>query len=154
MRSNRRLLLCSLVAVLPAIPGCGSSGMSSVTGTVTLDGKPLKDASVTFHPEGGGRYGTAHTDEDGYYELKYYRGKSGAPPGKYIVRISTADTTDEEKAIPEKVPDKYNIDAESNPKMKVEVEDGSNEFNFDLDSKGKITPPGERDKASDNPDTC
>lgn len=80
--------------------GCGSSEpklpeLVPVTGTVTYDGKPLADATVTFSPmgttqEGPGAGGV--TDASGKYTLETLaqngKSKTGAVPGKYGVRIS------------------------------------------------------------------
>lgn len=64
-----------------------------VTGTITLDGKPLDNARVTFYPtaaaQGDGSSGT--TDSTGKYELQSVFGSEvvvGAAPGKYKVVVS------------------------------------------------------------------
>lgn len=64
-----------------------------VTGTLTLDGKPLDNARITFYPssaaQGDGSSGT--TDSAGKYELQSVFGADvviGAAPGKYKVVIS------------------------------------------------------------------
>ena len=71
--------------------GCGPGGpeIASVEGTVTMDGKPLPDASVVFIPENG-RPAGATTDSEGKYVLTFTQGRKGAMPGKNKVRISTA----------------------------------------------------------------
>jgi len=68
----------------PALPA-----LADVSGTVTKDGKPLAEAYVSFTPvdvQAGA--GTAYTDENGYYELKYTEGVSGAVIGKNRVEVS------------------------------------------------------------------
>jgi len=70
--------------------GCGgTAGGVAVTGTVTLDGRPLADAVVTFYPEGetAGLGGAGRTGADGRYSLTAARGAS-LPPGEYTVVIS------------------------------------------------------------------
>jgi hypothetical protein len=62
--------------------GCGSkSGPSN--GTVTLDGKPLPWAFLSFHPEGGqGTATSAISDANGQFDV------SGIVPGSYRVVVS------------------------------------------------------------------
>jgi len=85
-----RYLCVGLLAV--ALPGCGggSSDAVPITGTVTLDDKPLEGAMVTFHPEGetGGLGGSGRTGPDGKYTLTPARGKDGLPPGGYVVVVN------------------------------------------------------------------
>ena len=89
-----RLVAVALVGVL----GCsqppdddqvapGQSGPQvPVRGVVTLDGKPLAGAVVTFLPESGAP-GLSDTDEEGKYSLETW-GKPGLPAGNYKVAIS------------------------------------------------------------------
>ncbi|KKK59506.1 hypothetical protein LCGC14_3033700, partial [marine sediment metagenome] len=54
---------CRLLAVawcLPVLSGCDGAHETTVWGNVTLDDKPLKLGTVTFHPQGSGQlaYGT------------------------------------------------------------------------------------------------
>ena len=70
--------------------GCngGGSNLGSVTGVVQLDGQPLANASVSFHPATG-RGSFATTGEDGRYVLDYHKGKKGAVLGAHKVTITT-----------------------------------------------------------------
>jgi len=79
------------VILAAGLLGCGaSSGDVPVTGTVTLDEKPLADAVVTFYPVGNtaGLGGAGRTGPDGKYTLTPARGGGGLPPGEYTVVIS------------------------------------------------------------------
>ena len=77
-------LLCLSLAVC----GCGSgSGTVPVSGVVKLDGQPLKNASVSFVPEGDGKQATGTTDEAGKFALSTVNPRDGAIPGKYKVVI-------------------------------------------------------------------
>lgn len=135
-----------LLSIVVGVAGCGSD-MSTVEGTVSLDGNPVKDASVTFSPSAGGRPATGQTDSNGNFSLKYSRSNKGTPTGDYVVRISS-NPGDGEK---EKIPPRYNADADLNPEMKVEVKEGSNSFEFKLNSKKQKR---KRRKRKRNPDEC
>src|SRR5262249_49158964 len=54
-------------------------------GAVTLDGKPLAHAVVSFMPKHG-PIATGETDDSGHYMLSY--GREGAPVGDFVVAIS------------------------------------------------------------------
>lgn len=65
----------------------------SVSGTVTLDGKPLANATIYFTPDAKdmGSGSSATTDANGKYELATRvdgQSKKGAIPGKYRVWFS------------------------------------------------------------------
>jgi hypothetical protein len=75
------------------LAGCNSTDPSlvPVSGTVTLDGRPLANATVTFIPKDGtpGFGGVGKTDAAGKYKLKGSRDDAnGIPPGEYRVVIS------------------------------------------------------------------
>src|SRR5437870_614360 len=91
---KHNLQSCALLtAAVVAIAGCNSApGVAPVSGKVTLDGKPLANAHVSFQPvasggkepSGGGSY--ADTDADGNYSLLLVEGdKSGAVVAKHRV---------------------------------------------------------------------
>jgi hypothetical protein len=109
-----------LVVLLPPLAGCGSDPykVAPVSGTVSVNGKPLANASVTFAPvavagtmePGPSSAGT--TDANGRYTLALI-GKSGkgAVVGKHKVRISIREDADPSNDDPVKVqqlPMKYN----------------------------------------------
>lgn len=73
-----------MVAVL--LGGCGKSGLVSVSGTVTLDGKPLQTGSVSFQPVGEGPMGYGTIRSDGTYTV-YTGTQEGLPPGEYRVTV-------------------------------------------------------------------
>lgn len=133
--------LLSLALALLVITGTGCSSTQSdhpplgrVEGVVTLDGQPLADADVTFQPEGSGRMSVGTTDAEGRYELTYMNEVRGALIGPHKVIITTARSgadNDPSSAVPEKLPDRYHRNSET----RVEVAEGGNTFNFDLESK-------------------
>lgn len=135
-----------LVVVLTGTAGCGGGGpgdypdMGTVYGTVTMDGKPLANATISFTPEGHSRMSTGATNEDGEYELSYSIDVKGAKTGTHSVKISTRkfagpnDEGDWSPGTPESVPNKYN----SQTTLAEKVEGGSNSIDFELDSQGEV----------------
>lgn len=134
------------VAACLVVSGCGGEDVYPVTGTVTLDGAPLPDASVTFLPESEAEDALpafGWTDDQGNYSLlQGMRTESAVAPGTYRVRITTyragkplADPPI--PTVPEKVPAKYNDQSELVKEVKAE----DNVFDFPLDSQGEIIQP-------------
>jgi hypothetical protein len=74
--------------------GCGSDPgeaitLVPVTGTITINGKPMANAMVSFIPDAGNKASTAGGDTtgpDGNY-MAQYRGRNGLAPGKYKVTV-------------------------------------------------------------------
>ncbi|HID74576.1 MAG TPA: carboxypeptidase regulatory-like domain-containing protein [Planctomycetaceae bacterium] len=92
-----RFCLTSVVLLTAVgLVGCGGGGPKKVkvTGTVTLDGKPVDGAAVAFSPKGeGGQAAGTMTDASGRYEMEVV-------PGSYGVKITksaggTAETGEE-----------------------------------------------------------
>jgi hypothetical protein len=138
----------------------GSVELVSVSGTVTLDGKPLAGAVITFDNTENGTFSFARTDSSGGYTLQFDSEKNGVLAGKKTVQISTTRTVlglageedeeegdggeaepgeSEESAPTEKkeelVPACYNKES----KLTVEVTDSTSTFNFDLKSDCSTT---------------
>lgn len=75
------------------IVGCGGGpNLAPVSGTVTVNGKPLPAAGVTFTPNGGGRPAWATTDGQGRFALTTHKGGDGALVGDHAVTIAEAET--------------------------------------------------------------
>lgn len=72
-----------------ACTGCGSGGPTPVpvTGTVTLDGKPVEGATVTFSPQFDGQPAMGTTDKEGKFSLSTRPLGEGALPGKHLVSV-------------------------------------------------------------------
>jgi hypothetical protein len=76
----------ALAALLLAGGGCADNAkLVKVSGVVLLDGKPFKDATVTFVPENSGPTAAGVTDEDGNFYLTTSTVGDGARPGDYKV---------------------------------------------------------------------
>ncbi len=85
-----RRVWCLVVATVLAT-GCGSGGpLLPAHGIVTLDGRPLDGAAVTFYPEPGVAVtgGTALTGTDGKFVILGAKGQNGLAPGRYKVTVS------------------------------------------------------------------
>jgi hypothetical protein len=146
----RRLILGSLLIGITFLAGCGSNS-APVSGRVTLNGKPLANARVTFQPQSGSETGglgsSAITDQDGNYSLKFIgKDSEGAMVGKHRVTISSRSGPEEDdsgKTSNELVPEQYNTKST----LTFEVPSGgSKEANFDL--KGE--PEGPKGKKGAN----
>lgn len=100
----RRAFFAGLVVAVAV--GCGGGPrIAPVSGVVTLNNKPYKDAVVSFQPVGGkdepnpGRGSAGMTDAAGKFTLVYDGRGGGAVVGKHRVRIFThlgADIPDTE----------------------------------------------------------
>jgi hypothetical protein len=128
---------CARYFVLPAVAlgllvaGCDSGPeMGQVSGTVTLDGQPVRGLEVSFEPVDPSLGTTAigYTQEDGSYALHYPGEREGAPVGEYIVRISGGDDDD---GPPISIPSRYNRDTE----LRETIEAGDNPIDFPLESE-------------------
>jgi hypothetical protein len=154
---NRFSKITAVVA-LALTAGCNNGPRShyetlnlvDVSGRVTIDGQPLANAVITFDNPTDGTFSYGATDLDGRYTLQLDSEKSGVTPGEKIVRISTTrrilglntdssgegategdDPDGPKKRRHEEVPEAYN--RESN--LRVSVEPGNAQHNFDLKSK-------------------
>ncbi|MCA9261436.1 MAG: hypothetical protein KDA61_19605 [Planctomycetales bacterium] len=115
-------LLCSAAALtaLACVVSCQQTAtpLANVSGKVTLDGRPLVGAVVSFQPQmrdgkppGPGSVG--RTDVEGRYALATVRGEPGATPGVHVVRIYSRSSenlaaSDDESSEEERVPERYN----------------------------------------------
>ena len=100
------------------LTGCSNSSRLPtyrVTGTVTLQGKPVAGAAVTFVPTGEGEAASAITDSEGKYALTTWEAGDGARPGEYGVKVSKQEqqTVDPSKMV-------QNLSIEEEQKIYVE----------------------------------
>jgi len=92
----QKFLLPAILIVVPVVVGCGGPKglpVCYVEGIVTLDGKPLEGALVSFYPEVSGentRTAAGYSDASGKYTLTSDGGEpqKGALAGDYVVTIS------------------------------------------------------------------
>lgn len=143
--------------LVTAFAGCGGSGfaVAPVSGKVTLNGKPLADANVSFESESKakevGPGASAVTDAEGRYTLVAIDGRRGATVGPNQVQIHTfklkelspteSDMNPQQRgaqhvSVQEKVPTKY----AALGALKFDVPSGgTSEANFEL--TGESPPP-------------
>lgn len=84
----------ALAVLLAAVAGCGGGGpeLAPVSGTVTLDGRPVEDAAVMFSPIDGGPVASGTTDSQGEFRLTCLN-RPGAVVGKHRVAVSKQKVT-------------------------------------------------------------
>jgi hypothetical protein len=142
-------MLCGVVMTVGL--GCGKARsqlpLVPVTGTVTLDNKPLTSTSLRFVPVGTtkGNGATGYTDEEGKYELRTPQGDLGAPAGEYRVIFSKLVMPDGspfsgeseggqmDSPAREILPPKFSDETQSNVRATVQPDGG--EVNLVLSSK-------------------
>ncbi|MDA1014794.1 MAG: carboxypeptidase-like regulatory domain-containing protein [Planctomycetota bacterium] len=138
-----RLGAAALLAVLYS--GCGGSenvDTVPVTGVVTVDGKAIEGATVTFTlAEGSGKAASGTTDDEGKFSLQTYVADDGAAIGKHNVTISkvgggnsvpSSDPDEMEKAPMESpIAEKYG-NVETSELTETVTKDGKNHFEFKL----------------------
>lgn len=84
------VVLALLTLLIPVAMGCGGR-KAKVSGSVTLDGKPLPAGTIVFHPSKGNSVsGEIH---DGQYTV------TGAPTGEVKVTVDTAYLKQEAEAL-------------------------------------------------------
>jgi hypothetical protein len=114
--------------------GCGD-GKSSVTGSVTFDGQPVKNGTITFVKADGELVREGGVIQDGEFQATL-------PPGKYKIELNAQrlirkqkqkgfDGKDEEVDITDELfPPRFNIGTE----LSEVIKPGSNALKFDLKS--------------------
>jgi hypothetical protein len=126
----RGLLFVSVGALLIIVSGCGGASdqpdLGEVSGTVTLDGKPVPGINVLFSPDTG-RPAGAKTDESGYYELLYLSGVNGCKVGPNTVTFEWEPGAENTVAIPERYTGTNGF--------KIEVKPGSQVIDLPMESK-------------------
>ncbi len=141
----RRFMLAT-VGLFLAVPFVGCSddnplGRLALSGRVTLDGGPLDQGNIEFHPLDGG-VPSGGTITNGSYSIP---AQEGLPPGKYRVAIRDFVSPPEmppghspgmplPPSPPAKVPDEWNSKSEHTVEIKKE---GPFEFDFDITTKKK-----------------
>jgi hypothetical protein len=135
LRLERTFIIGALLLALGCGPPSDQPELGLVTGTVTLDGKPLPNVWVGFAPTTG-RSSMGLTDKDGHYKLDYLYDTPGAKVGQHTVTITTPQEDESGGLVPnfkELVPAQYN----TKTTLTAVVESGENKIDFQL-----TTQPG------------
>jgi hypothetical protein len=128
-----------LLACLPLLAACWGRAGASVRGTVTLDGAPLNEGTITFVPLADDQTRAAAWTmiQNGQYAIE---SSSGLGTGSFRVEIRALRTigdkagpSDPTLPVPAKeaVPPRYNSKSE----LVVKLEPGENVANFALQTK-------------------
>lgn len=134
----------AVVVALIMIVGCSKDPnlgkKAEVMGTVTLDGQPVADGSITFFPIGATSGPSAGgMIVNGQYHIQQAQGPvigdnqvqfNGVKKTGKMVKDRFGTEMTQEQTVP-LFPDKYNIQS----KEQVRIEAGVNSHNFDLKSK-------------------
>lgn len=109
----RRCGLLLLLGTLAALSGCKSEEdripLLPVSGTVTQNGKPMANATVSFIPAEGNTHSTPGVDAtgpEGNYKIRY-KNRMGLSAGKYRVVIEPSLEVDQANTPPEFADDPY-----------------------------------------------
>jgi hypothetical protein len=145
VRAHGALCSVAVLLLLGALLGCGrKNDLSPVSGTVTVDGKPVAAAQVLF-TAASGRPAAGETDAQGRYVLSTHETGDGAAVGTYSVtvtarptiRVSAAGAVGPPTGRPKvehgavsPVPLKYSDI--TNPQLTVEVKPGDNDIPLEL----------------------
>jgi hypothetical protein len=97
MNRPGKLVVSVLVTLGIVLAGCPNSSRPAtyrVTGTVTMQEKPVEGAVITFVPSSNeGEAASAITDANGKYALTTWQAGDGARPGEYRVKLSKQEQT-------------------------------------------------------------
>lgn len=150
----QRIALAVLAATCLGMIGCGDeSKLASVSGVVKVDGKPYKNAIVSFQPvaTGGslnaGMGSTGLTDDDGRFILTTMEGRRGAVIGPHKVRIQTK-RDDATAYVDPRVGSDDNPDPDGPKKKNAKVDPIPTEWYADTGGKEFTVPEGGTDKAN------
>lgn len=143
--SARRVAFCVVAVACFSVLGCSHGEelpeLVPVSGKITIDGKPLANASIVFMPadpkeeEGLEKVNRPHgtTNEAGEYELEWNENAAGAPPGQYkVIVMAVKPMADEDgEGMVWLIPQKYGNPRTSGLSATVK-DDGDSDLNFDL----------------------
>ncbi len=129
---------CIVSVLIAGITGCGGSGIptASVSGTITINGKPVQGVEVMFVPDAKIRPSVGITDANGRYKAEFLTTQSGVALGSCVVQLSIYRGDSMKNYLPKK----FNEDAASNPDYHLDVTKGGIHFDYDIKYDGEIPP--------------
>ena len=142
---NRIALLGLAAITIAAVTGCGDGRFPTapVSGSVTLDGKPLTNGTVIFTPkQGWPAQGTL--DSEGRFTLTTYNAGDGAilgPNQVVVIAVTEEDPNEHFERPPSRpvqslIPERYGNQSTSGLSHEVKA-DGPNEVQLELVSKAQ-----------------
>jgi hypothetical protein len=135
---GRSAALALLAALVVVWSGCSGSLGAKVSGTVTLDDKPLTSGDVAFVPSGAtGTIGYGKIDTQGNYTISTAT-TEGLVPGSYTATVVATEAIPESTGNVEVTPKvltpaKYSEATTSD--LKFDVKGGNNDIPLKLNSK-------------------
>lgn len=125
-----------LVGCIILTSGCGpESKMGTISGTVSVDGKPAENGSISFTPVDGMAQNSGAAIQQGKFTSQVPIGESKVEirVPKVVGKKKLYDTPDspEQEIMAEVLPAKYNESTE----LRVTAAKGKNEKNFELSTK-------------------
>lgn len=123
---SKSFALVLSLALLSTAAGCGSGlPLGTVDGKVTKVGQPQANLWVKFTPVAGGRPSHARTDAEGKFSIQY-KDQDGALVGRHKVVVGSGGEVDERGNPLSRAVELLSTE--------VEVESGTNEFEFEITS--------------------
>jgi len=128
---RRTLSLVVALIGLCGVIGCGNAGMHEVTGTVTLDSKPLEQGDIRFTPADP-KFGSEESKvKDGAYKFTAREGKMKVEIRSYREVPGLKGPMGTEAVLESIIPAGYN----DKTTLSAEVGPGKTKFDFTLKSK-------------------
>jgi hypothetical protein len=135
-----RYMLALLMLTLSSCSGSDHPETAPVSGSVTIDGKPLSFGQVFFSPTNG-RTATGEIHSDGTFTLSTFGNADGAVIGMHRVAIQSRPRSENKSTagppVPvmgvSLIPEAYGDQSTSG--LSYEVVDGDNQFKIELKSK-------------------
>lgn len=136
---RRRRQAIPALLLVGCLVGCGGKA-ATVSGVVTLDGKPVTRGTVSFSPATSGQKAVGIIDESGNYELSTNR-ETGLEAGTYSAAVSSRERGQVDESGGPPMPGKYLVPQKySNANtsgLTFEVQRGSNTIDIALLSNGQ-----------------
>ena len=128
---NTHLFICIAMAFL-FMSGCGDNSKCTMTGSITLDGNPVKNGNISFYPQGlETTRKVATVVENGKFQIET---NEGLIPGKYKAEVHWTKGTG--KKIPSADPGiMMEQMIQGKESLEIEVNIGANKQDFKLKSK-------------------
>jgi hypothetical protein len=132
MRTSQIFGVLGLAFLLSSCGSAKGPQLGTVTGVVSMDGKPLANARVVFTPIDEGRGSVGVTNESGRYSLEFAYNQKGAAVGEHTVQIFSESYSGEGPSDPVISPE-FN----SASTLKAHVKPGRNSFDFSVTSTSR-----------------